>query len=81
MFGAQGEGHLRFGYAITIPEIEACIDALRKFRLDIFTAGLASPIARLVSTRAARSSRAICFRVQQHCVRTQNLRLREFRPC
>lgn len=31
VFGAQGEGHLRFGYAITIPEIEACIEALRKF--------------------------------------------------
>jgi len=31
VFGAQGEGHLRFGYAITIPEIEACVDALRKF--------------------------------------------------
>ncbi|MGA8044276.1 MAG: aminotransferase class I/II-fold pyridoxal phosphate-dependent enzyme [Terracidiphilus sp.] len=31
VFGAQGEGHLRFGYAISIPEIEACIDALRKF--------------------------------------------------
>jgi aspartate aminotransferase len=31
VFGAQGEGHLRFGYAITIPEIEACVEALRKF--------------------------------------------------
>lgn len=31
VFGAQGEGHLRFGYAITIPEIEACVQALRKF--------------------------------------------------
>lgn len=31
VFGAQGEGHLRFGYAIPIPEIEACIEALRKF--------------------------------------------------
>ena len=31
VFGAQGEGHLRFGYAITIPEIEACIEALRAF--------------------------------------------------
>ena len=31
VFGAQGEGHLRFGYAISIPEIEACIEALRKF--------------------------------------------------
>ncbi len=32
VFGAQGEGHLRFGYAITIPEIEACVEALRRFR-------------------------------------------------
>ncbi|MGA7859510.1 MAG: aminotransferase class I/II-fold pyridoxal phosphate-dependent enzyme, partial [Terracidiphilus sp.] len=31
VFGAQGEGHLRFGYAITINEIEDCIEALHKF--------------------------------------------------
>lgn len=31
VFGAQGEGHLRFGYAVPIPAIEACVDALRKF--------------------------------------------------
>lgn len=31
VFGAQGEGHLRFGYAITPQEIEACVEALRKF--------------------------------------------------
>ncbi len=31
VFGAQGEGHLRFGYAISVPEIEACAEALRKF--------------------------------------------------
>jgi len=31
VFGAQGEGHLRFGYAITVPEIEACVEALRRF--------------------------------------------------
>jgi len=31
VFGAQGEGHLRFGYAITPKEIEDCIEALRKF--------------------------------------------------
>jgi aspartate/methionine/tyrosine aminotransferase len=31
VFGAQGEGHLRFGYAIPVPEIEACVEALRKF--------------------------------------------------
>ena len=64
VFGAQGEGHLRFGYAITIKEIEDCVDALRKF-LGVSCAQLiccASPIARLVSTRDARSSRAICFR-------------------
>ena len=32
VFGAQGEGHLRFGYAISVKEIEACAEALRKFR-------------------------------------------------
>ena len=32
VFGAQGEGHLRFGYAITIKEIEDCVEALRAFR-------------------------------------------------
>jgi len=31
VFGAQGEGHLRFGYAISIQEIEACAEALREF--------------------------------------------------
>jgi aspartate/methionine/tyrosine aminotransferase len=31
VFGAQGEGHLRFGYAITIKEIEDCVDALRMY--------------------------------------------------
>jgi aspartate aminotransferase len=31
VFGAQGEGHLRFGYAISIPEIEGCAEALRRF--------------------------------------------------
>ena len=31
VFGAQGEGHLRFGYAIPIKEIEDCVDALRKY--------------------------------------------------
>jgi aspartate/methionine/tyrosine aminotransferase len=31
VFGAQGEGHLRFGYAITIQEIEDCVEALRRF--------------------------------------------------
>ena len=31
VFGAQGEGHLRFGYAITIQEIENCVAALEKF--------------------------------------------------
>jgi aspartate aminotransferase len=31
VFGAQGEGHLRFGYAITLTEIENCVTALRKF--------------------------------------------------
>lgn len=31
VFGAQGEGHLRFGYAISTQEIEGCVEALRKF--------------------------------------------------
>lgn len=31
VFGAQGEGHLRFGYAITMKEIEDCAEALRTF--------------------------------------------------
>lgn len=31
VFGAQGEGHLRFGYAISFQQIEACVEALRKF--------------------------------------------------
>lgn len=31
VFGAQGEGHMRFGYAIPIKEIEDCVDALRKY--------------------------------------------------
>ena len=31
VFGAQGEGHLRFGYAVPVREIEACVAALRKF--------------------------------------------------
>jgi aspartate aminotransferase len=30
VFGAQGEGHLRFGFAIQLKEIEACVEALRK---------------------------------------------------
>ena len=31
VFGAQGEGHLRFGYAISVEEIEAAVEALKKF--------------------------------------------------
>jgi aspartate aminotransferase len=31
VFGAQGEGHLRFGYAVTIKQIEDCVEAMRKF--------------------------------------------------
>ena len=31
VFGAQGEGHLRFGYAIPIEDIEGCVEALRAF--------------------------------------------------
>ena len=31
VFGAQGEGHLRFGYAIPPQEIAGCVEALRKF--------------------------------------------------
>lgn len=31
VFGAQGEGHLRFGYAVSLEEIERCVAALHKF--------------------------------------------------
>ena len=31
VFGAQGEGHLRFGYAIPPHEIADCVEALREF--------------------------------------------------
>ena len=31
VFGAQGEGHLRFGYAIPPQEIADCVEALREF--------------------------------------------------
>ncbi|MGA2649639.1 MAG: aminotransferase class I/II-fold pyridoxal phosphate-dependent enzyme [Terracidiphilus sp.] len=31
VFGAQGEGHLRFGYAIAPKEIENCVEALHRF--------------------------------------------------
>jgi aspartate aminotransferase len=31
VFGAQGEGHLRFGYAVPIRNIEHCVEALRRF--------------------------------------------------
>ncbi len=31
VFGAQGEGHLRFGYAIPEQEIEDCVSSLRTF--------------------------------------------------
>ncbi|MGB6973658.1 MAG: aminotransferase class I/II-fold pyridoxal phosphate-dependent enzyme [Terracidiphilus sp.] len=31
VFGAQGEGHLRMGYAISVREIEECAEALQKF--------------------------------------------------
>jgi len=31
VFGAQGEGHLRFGYAIALKEIDECVEALRRF--------------------------------------------------
>ena len=31
VFGAQGEGHLRFSYALPIPEIEACVAALKDY--------------------------------------------------
>lgn len=33
VFGAQGEGHLRFGYAISLKEIEDCAESLRRFLL------------------------------------------------
>src|SRR5665213_1081150 len=31
VFGAQGEGHLRFGYAIPMADLQACVESLRKF--------------------------------------------------
>jgi aspartate/methionine/tyrosine aminotransferase len=31
VFGAQGEGHLRFGYAIPMKEIENCVESLRSY--------------------------------------------------
>jgi aspartate/methionine/tyrosine aminotransferase len=31
VFGAQGEGHLRFGYAVSLKEIQECVAALRSF--------------------------------------------------
>jgi len=31
VFGAQGEGHLRFCYSIPVNEIEACVEALRGY--------------------------------------------------
>lgn len=31
VFGAQGEGHLRFGYGVPMKDIEACVEALRRF--------------------------------------------------
>ncbi|HEV2213697.1 MAG TPA: aminotransferase class I/II-fold pyridoxal phosphate-dependent enzyme [Terracidiphilus sp.] len=31
VFGAQGEGHLRFGYAVSVREIEDCANALKRF--------------------------------------------------
>lgn len=31
VFGAQGEGHLRFGYAVPVQDIENCVAALRTF--------------------------------------------------
>ena len=31
VFGAQGEGHLRFGYALPVAELEAAVDALNRF--------------------------------------------------
>ena len=33
VFGAQGEGHLRFGYATTIEQIEGALDAMKKAKL------------------------------------------------
>jgi aspartate aminotransferase len=31
VFGAQGEGHLRFGYAVSLDEIKECVASLRTF--------------------------------------------------
>jgi aspartate aminotransferase len=33
VFGAQGEGHLRFGYATTLEQIEGALEAMRKAKL------------------------------------------------
>jgi len=33
VFGAQGEGHLRFGYATTIEQIEGALEAIKKAKL------------------------------------------------
>ena len=31
VFGAQGEGHLRFSYAVSIPEIDAAVESLKTY--------------------------------------------------
>jgi aspartate aminotransferase len=33
VFGAQGEGHLRFGYATTMEQIEGALEAIKKAKL------------------------------------------------
>jgi aspartate aminotransferase len=33
VFGAQGEGHLRFGYATTMEQIEGALDAMKAAKL------------------------------------------------
>ncbi len=74
VFGAQGEGHLRFGYAITIKEIEACVERCASFSANAAVYFCASPTAWLVSTRAARRQPRNLLQMQLHSICTQNLR-------
>ena len=56
VFGAQGEGHLRFSYAVTIREIEDCIDALCGFIAEELLMHLADGAAGL-NARGAKQPR------------------------
>ena len=81
VFGAQGEGHLRFGYAITIKEIEDCVEALRKFlRLAPLSLLRFADGAAGFNARGAQQPRNL-LQVQLHRVGAQNLSLRELEAC